>query len=133
MAAWDPNWANLTKDSGMELGIIERTMADDFKWPTIDAVDDLCEPKDIQLQQQETACDYWDEVTGQLLDPGLVAKAEMEKLERFKQMGVFKYVSREQALNDNEGVFVKTKWSGSTRGERTTGSMSSGGSGACLR
>ena len=117
-----PDWSTLVKDTEMdtnhvemqkaliELNIIERTMAEDFRWPTIDAVDDLCEPKDIQLQQQETAYEYWDEVTGQLLDPRLVAKAEMEELDRFKQMGVYTYVSREQALNDSEGVFVKTKW-----------------------
>ena len=49
----------------MELSLIERSMREDFAWPTIDTVqDDLCEPKSGELRRDELALEYWDEVTG---------------------------------------------------------------------
>ena len=49
-------------------------------------------------------------VTGLPLDPQLVASGEKDELDRFRKMGVYSYVPREQAEQDMEGTFVRTKW-----------------------
>lgn len=50
-----------------------------------------------------------DEQDWKKLDPKLVEKGEREELERFKKMGVYDYVSRAEAENDQEGKAVKVK------------------------
>ena len=71
---------------------------------------DLCEPEPKWNNQQKAAHEYWDEVTGLPLDPQLVASGKKDELDRFRKMGVYSYVPREQAEQDMEGTFVRTKW-----------------------
>ena len=88
----------MTEQMTENLNWVERMMREDFQWPTIDLVSDLCEPE------------YWDEVTGLPLDPKLVTSGEKDEFYRFRLMAVYSYVPREQAEQDMEGTFVRTKW-----------------------
>ena len=100
----------MTEQMTEELNWVERMMREDFQWPTVDLVSDLCEPEPKWNNQQKAAHEYWDEVTGLPLDPQLVASGEKDELDRFRKMGVYSYVPREQAEQDMEGTFVRTKW-----------------------
>ena len=100
----------MTEQMTEELNCVERMMREDFQWPTVDLVSVLCEPELKWNNQQKAAHEYWDEVTGLPLDPQLVASGENDELDRFRKMGVYSYVPREQAEQDMEGTFVRTKW-----------------------
>ena len=99
----------MTEQMTEELNWVESMMREDFQWPTVDLVSDLCEPEPKWNNQQKAAHEYWDEVTGLPLDPQLVVSGEKDELDRFRQMGVYSYVPREQAEQDMEGTFVRTK------------------------
>ena len=71
----------------------------------MDHVDDMCEPKEIEVTRAETGLQYWDDNNGHVLNPRLVAKAEEEELLRFRHMHVYDYVDRDQAMADEEGIF----------------------------
>ena len=88
----------------LELSKCERLMREDFNWPTIDELTDLCEPSSAWQKQQDMAHEYWDEVTGLPLDPKLVVKAEKDELDRFREMDVYGYALRSDAENDPEGI-----------------------------
>ena len=107
--------------SNLELMYIETMMQEDFEW-TLDLatkmtkVDDMCEQLDKAVMNTEHALAYFDEISGERLNPKLVARAEDAELARFKDMQVYQYVERDEAMNDQEGVFVKTKWVRTNKG-----------------
>ena len=47
---------------------------------------------------------------GDPLDPALVGAGEKDEMDRFARMNVYQYVSRDQAIEDREGKFIKVKW-----------------------
>jgi len=53
---------------------------------------------------------YFDENSWEHLDSKLVKLGEQEEMNRFKTHGVYEYCTRDEAKNDREGKFVKTKW-----------------------
>ena len=53
-----------------------------------------------------TSWEYYDEITGELLDPELVARGRQDELERSKSMHVYKHEPRDQVT----GKLVKVKW-----------------------
>lgn len=99
----------------MEVSVVERTMQEDMKWDER-AVSDMCMSKDIELRRSETDLQYYDENTWEELDPAKVVEGERAELRRFEEMGVYEYVSREAAVNDPEGKFVKVKWVRTNKG-----------------
>ena len=93
----------------------ENLYQDDMTW-TINEVSDMCEPVDPMIRQMMLDMEYFDENTWERLDPSLVEKAELDELARFKLMNVYTYVSRSEAMNDPEGIFVKVKWVRTNKG-----------------
>ena len=105
------------EEEDMEVSLVERLMQEDFSWG-LSSVSDLCE-EELADQRGEAACPwYWDEHSGERLDPKLVAKAEKDELDRFQKMGVYSYIRREEALADADGTFVKVKWVRINKGTR---------------
>ena len=101
---------------GMDISYLETNLyQDDMKW-TINEVSDMCEPTNSELQQQMHDMAYFDENTWEQLDARLVEAAEKAELARFQQMGVYEYVTRSEALNDPEGIFVNVKWVRTNKG-----------------
>ena len=96
-------------DQQMETNLIERLFQDDFKW-NLNNVEDMCEKDDQELKQKMADYSYFDENTWEELDPKQVAKGEKDEYERFCKMGVYEYVHREEAEQDETGKFVKVKW-----------------------
>ena len=96
-------------DEKMEVNMAERVFQDDMKW-NVDAVEDMCEEEDPELQRWAADFSYFDENTWEELDPKQVKKGEQEEYSRFCKMGVYEYHSRELAEQDAEGTFVKVKW-----------------------
>ena len=103
------------EESEMEVSLVERTMQEDMKWDEM-RVSDMCMPDDMDIRRGETDMKYYDENTWEELDPVKVVEGERAELSRFKEMGVYEYVSRETAMNDPEGQFVKVKWVRTNKG-----------------
>ena len=99
----------------MEVSLMERTMQEDMKWGD-KTVSDMCEPDNEDLRRAETDLKYYDENTWEELDTEKVMEAERVELERFTKMGVYDYVSREEAMADPDGKFVKVKWVRTNKG-----------------
>ena len=59
---------------------------------------------------------YVDEKTWEELNPERVAEGERVKPERFQKMGVCDYETREVAMNDELGKFLKVKWVWTNKG-----------------
>ena len=95
--------------SQLEVNAMERMMQEDFRWP-LHSVSDMCEAECAILKHAVVDMTYHDENTGEVLDQRLVREGEEEELSRFKKMGVYGYVDRQDAVNDPEGVFVNVKW-----------------------
>ena len=100
----------MTEQMTEELNWVERMMRDDFQWPTVDLVSDLCHPEPKWNNQLKAAHEYWDEVTRLPLDPQLVASGEKTSWTGSERWAFESYVPREQAEQDMEGSFVRTKW-----------------------
>ena len=99
----------------MEVSLMERTMQEDMKWGD-KILSDMCEPDNEDLRRAETDLKYYDENTWEELDTEKVMEAERVELERFTKMGVYDYVSREEAMADPDGKFVKVKWVRTNKG-----------------
>ena len=52
----------------------------------------------------------FDSISGEVLDKRLVQAREMEEMSRFKEMGVYEYVTPEEAHRDPEGVIIDVRW-----------------------
>ena len=93
--------------SFLDLQALESNMQEDMQWSG-EKVSDMCET--TALQQEGTLADLWyhDEVTWESLPPrfGLL-QASSKSWRRFKSMGVYSYVLREDAEKDADGVHVK--------------------------
>ena len=79
---------------------------------------DMCTPEDQDLQRYMVDYAYYDENTWEELDPKGVEAGERDELERFHKMGVYTYVSRQQAQEDPNDKFVKVKWVRVNKGSR---------------
>ena len=86
----------------METNIVERLFQDDMKWD-LHNTGDMCEKEDPELQRKAADYSYYDENSWEELDPKQVLKGEREEYERFCKMGVYEYVSRAQAENNDSG------------------------------
>ena len=93
----------------MEINMVKCLFQDDMKWE-VNYTEDMCEKEDPELQRKVADYSYYDENSWEELDAKQVHKGEQEEYDRFCKMGVYEYVSREQAENDNMGKFVKVKW-----------------------
>ena len=95
----------------MEISGLHRYQ-DDFEWNIgeVGVVSDMTEQDDPAVQQIVTDMQYFDENTWEELDPKLVEEGEKAELQRFHDMNVYEYVSRDQAIHDEGGKFVKVKW-----------------------
>ena len=69
------------------------------------------------LEEDELHEDEWmrneldyDTNTREALDPNLVKKGKDEEMMRFKEMGVYRYVIREEAHEDPNGVIIDVRW-----------------------
>lgn len=58
-----------------------------------------------------------DEITCEALDPQKVVRGRENEFGKLKEREVYSYVSREEALNDPTGKFVKTRWVQTNKGE----------------
>jgi hypothetical protein len=98
-------------DGGMEISEVHRYQ-DDFEWNIgeVGVRSDMTEQEDPAVRQAVTDMQYFDENTWEELDPKLVEEGEKAELQRFRDMNVYEYVSRDQAINDEGGKFVKVKW-----------------------
>jgi hypothetical protein len=85
---------------------------DDFQWPIeeLGVVSDMTMPDDLEVRRRVTDMQYYDENTWEVLDPTLVEQGEKAELQRFRDMNVYEYVPRDQAITDEGGKFVKVKW-----------------------
>ena len=97
----------------MELSLVERLMQEDMKWEIL-TISNLCQADDQSLDKYYD----FDENSWEPLDNNLVKVGEKEEMDRFKKMGVYRYVDRRVALNDPDGNFVKVKWVGSMKGNK---------------
>ena len=64
---------------------------------------DMCDPDEICLQG-------FDGITGDQICPELIQQAREEELNGFREMEVYEYVSREEALSDPTGIVVGVRW-----------------------
>ena len=69
----------------------------------------ICETTSHILEGTFADLWYHDEITWETSLPDLLAAGEEQELARFKKMGVYSYVLREDARKDADGVHVKTK------------------------
>ena len=105
-------------DAGEDMDITnaeENLYQDDMKW-IINEVSDMCIPEDPTVRNMMEDMAYFDENTWEILDQRLVEEAETAELARFKQMGVYTYVRRSEAVSDPDGTFVKVKWVRTNKG-----------------
>ena len=93
----------------LETKLMERMLQDDMKW-TLNHVEDMCEGENQELLRVVADISYENEKTWEELDPKQVQKGEREEHERFCKMGVCDYASRDTAIHDINGKFVKVKW-----------------------
>ena len=105
-----------SEETHMETNMVERLFQDDMKWD-LNSAEDMCEKDSPELERMATDCSYYDENSWEELDPKQVWKGEQEEYERFCKMGVYEYVSRAEAENDDTGKFVKVKWVRVKKGE----------------
>ena len=103
--------------SSMEVFCVENKLQDDFKWE-LNQVSDMCDPEAPMTQVMDYNNSYYDENTGEILDPNLVKESEQEEMNRFKKMKVYTYVTRREAEQDPRGVLVKVKWVRINKGTR---------------
>ena len=61
--------------------------------------------------------DQWDEVTGKPLDKEQVIAGRMKELGKFQERQVYVPHLREEAMQDEGGKFVKTRWVQTEKGE----------------
>ena len=80
---------------------------DPCEWEVLN-LDDMCEAEDFGTTNYDQQ--YYDEGTWDPLDPALVEVGEKDEMDRFARMNVYQYVSRDQAIEDREGKFIKVKW-----------------------
>lgn len=79
----------------------------------------MCEPDNEDLVRAVMNTDkFYDDTTGEWLDPQLVREGCLEEVRRFKQMIVYARVPREGALSDPGMKLVGVRWPRSTRGPR---------------
>jgi hypothetical protein len=71
------------------------------------ALEDMCEPMEPSLQKHYNEHRFYDENTGEELDPVLVAKACEDELQRFEKMKVYRLVLKTEA---KQGKIAKVKW-----------------------
>ena len=103
--------------SDIEPSRAERMMQEDFEW-RLQSVSTMCDGDSDVAKRALADMTYFDENTGERLDPRLVAEGEAEELGRFAKMGVYGYADRAAAQNDQEGVFVNVKWVRVNKGTR---------------
>ena len=96
---------------------VERLMQEDFQWG-LHSISDMCDSELDVARQALADMTYFDENTGERLDPRLVAEGEAEELRRFAKMGVYDYADRAVAQSDPEGIFVNVKWVRVNKGTR---------------
>ena len=101
----------------MEVSYCERMMQEDFTW-SVHSVSDMCEQESLAAKQSVADMTYFDENTGEALDPRLVQAGEAEELQRFAKMGVYGYADRQAAYDDPDGVFVNVKWVRTNKGTK---------------
>ena len=70
----------------------------------------MCQSEDNTLRRESIAYVYYDENTGEPLNPDQVHAGEQDEMSRFPKMGVYDYTSRQTAENDPDGKFVRVKW-----------------------
>ena len=90
-------------------------MREDFYWE-LGLASDMCEVDPPEQRHWEADYAYFDEGTGERLDPKLVALGEKAEMDRFKKMNVYDYVNRDVALSDPDGKFVNVKWVRTNKG-----------------
>jgi hypothetical protein len=73
---------------------------------------DMCDPDPMMLHEYHDELQYYDDHSGEPLDPGLVAKACQDEMRRFDHMQVYQHVPREEA----HGKIVKVRWVHSNKG-----------------
>jgi hypothetical protein len=110
------------------LSLQEASLQDDFKQEvnmvgTGVVMHDMCQDeseveRDESERLQKEQCQHYDETTWQKLDPLKVEEGEAEEMSRFQKMKVYKYVDRQAAYADHEGIFVKVKWVRNVKGEK---------------
>ena len=100
----------------METNMVERLFQDDMKWD-LNSAEDMCEKESPELERMAADYSHYDENSWEELDPKQVLKGEQEEYERFCKMGVYEYVNRAEAENDDNGKFVKVKWVRVKKGE----------------
>ena len=57
---------------------------------------DMCAPEVTDIMEYHNEHEFYDETSGEALDPLLVAQACQEELKRFEQMKVYKYCRRSE-------------------------------------
>ena len=67
---------------------------------------DMCDPDEICLQG-------FDDITGDYINPELIQQAQQEDMNGFRDMEVYEYVSREEALSDPTATVVGVRMGGS--------------------
>ena len=107
----------LADDEDMEVSMLEKTMQEDLKWNGKE-VSDMCDKVGAEVHRVGTDMAYYDENTWEELDPVKVMEGEQAEMNRFKVMGVYDYASRQEALQDIEGKFVKVKWVRTNKGTK---------------
>ena len=68
---------------------------------------DMCAPEVTDIMEYHNEHEFYDETSGEVLDPLLVAQACQEELKRFEHMKVYKYVRRSEVPRDNKLINVK--------------------------
>ena len=76
-------------------------MQEDFEW-RLQSVSTMCDGDSDVAKRALADMTYFDENTGERLDPRLVAEGEAEELGRFAKMGVYGYADRAAAQNDQK-------------------------------
>ena len=61
--------------------------------------------------------EQWDELTGKVLDLEKVVKGRLKELKKFEERRVYTHVSRNEAMHDRAGKFVKTRWVQTVKGD----------------
>lgn len=71
----------------------------------------MSEPVNEEIIRVMTKMDNcYDDVTGEWLDPQLVHEGCMDDMKRFKQMGVYERVPRDEALRDPAMKLIGVRW-----------------------
>jgi hypothetical protein len=80
------------------------------------ALEDMCEPIGPSLLKHYNEHRFYDENTGEELDPVLVAKACEGELQRFEKMQVYRLVLKTEA---KQGKIAKVEWVWTNKGMKT--------------